>query len=128
MVFDGLRTYTGNTLRSFWWKSVERSDLPRIHGTKWRPEKALSFTQPLDAEAAKNEVLRFIIERYDGHMQVVSAAWEHLADDGLGETFDGESWQEFSNRLCETIEKGLTARLDSIGLGHLSVIAISQPL
>jgi len=99
---------------------VERSDLPRIHGTKWRPEKALSFTQPLDVEAAKNEVLRFIIERYDGHLQVVSAAWEHLAGDGLDETFDGESWQEFSNRLCETIEKGLTARLDSIGLGGSS--------
>jgi 2-oxoisovalerate dehydrogenase E1 component len=96
---------------------VERSELPPIHGTEWRPEKALIFTQPLSATAAKNEVLRFIIERHDGHMQVVSAAWDHLAEGGLDDTFNGESWQEFSNRLCDTIEMGLAARLDSIGLG-----------
>ena len=94
--------------------------LPRIHGAEWRPKKALKFTQELNSDSAKNEVLRFIMEQHDGHMQVVSAAWDHVASEGIGESFDGKKWHDFSKKLCETLEIGLAGRLESIGLGESS--------
>ena len=94
--------------------------LPRIHGAEWRPKKALKFTQELNSDSAKNEVLRFIMEQHDGHMQVVSAAWDHVASEGIGESFDGKKWHDFSKNLCETLEIGLAGRLESIGLGESS--------
>jgi pyruvate/2-oxoglutarate/acetoin dehydrogenase E1 component/TPP-dependent pyruvate/acetoin dehydrogenase alpha subunit len=96
-------------------ESLERIDLPRIHGAEWDPENALDFCQPLSPELAKNEVLRFIVERHDGHLQVFCAAWEHLVGEEKPESWDGQQWHEFSSRLCQTIEQGLSARLESVG-------------
>ena len=57
---------------------MTQGQLPPIRGLQWAPEKALQFINPLPADAAKSELLRFTAERHDGHLQLVGAVWDFV--------------------------------------------------
>ena len=40
-------------------QTMSQGDLPAIHGTDWTPKEPLVFSQPLHADAARTEILRF---------------------------------------------------------------------
>lgn len=90
---------------------MTQGELPDIFGADWRPEHALSFTQPLDLSTAKSEVLRFIGQRYDAHLFLVANVWDHLTAD-LNEPFDGETWHAFSERFVDGLKRGMTAQAE----------------
>lgn len=90
---------------------MTQGELPDIFGADWRPEHALSFTQPLDLSTAKSEVLRFIGQRHDAHLFLVANVWDHLTAD-LNEPFDGESWHAFSERFVDGLKRGMTAQAE----------------
>ena len=75
---------------------------PIIHGEEWIPEAALTFTQPLLIDAAREEVMRFFTERHEGHVFLAANIWDHLNVDGQT-SFDGESWHTFSERFSKRI-------------------------
>ncbi len=95
---------------------MAQGNLPPIHGADWKPENPLSFVSNLPTDAARTEVLRFIAERHDGHLQLIAAAWDHVISAFDNESFDGEMWHTFSQKLCDAIETGLVARINTIGL------------
>ena len=95
---------------------MKLSGLPRIWGGEWSPGNPLVLQSEMNAEAARLEVLRFIAERHDGHLQLVSSAWNQLAGDRLKSAFDSESWHGFSNNLVGLCEGLLAHRLDTAGL------------
>ena len=87
---------------------MTQGQMPPIRGKDWRPSKALNFTTPLPADAAKSELLRFAAERHDGHLQLIGAVWDFVH---RGEqSFDGEQWHEFSNRFVDALKQGLSGR------------------
>ena len=83
---------------------MEQGDLPVIHGAKWRPEQPLEFTQQLPADAARQEVLRFVTQRHDGHLSMVATVWDHIIENEPKQ-FEGPSWHTFSNRLLESLQR-----------------------
>jgi len=89
---------------------LSQGNLPEIRGLDWNPEQPLNFVRPIPQEAARAEILRFVSERHDGHLQLVAAVWNHVADDGVYE-YDGESWHSFTQRMIEAIDRGLGARM-----------------
>jgi TPP-dependent pyruvate/acetoin dehydrogenase alpha subunit len=80
----------------------------------------LEFVNPLPADAAKNELLRFTAERHDGHLQLVAAVWDFVHRDE--KSYDGESWHDFSNRFTDALRQGLSGRLKVKGLGEGEII------
>ena len=99
---------------------MTQGQLPTIRGKEWAPSSMLEFVNPLPADAAKNELLRFTAERHDGHLQLVAAVWDFVHRDE--KSYDGESWHDFSNRFTDALRQGLSGRLKVKGLGEGEII------
>ena len=91
---------------------MAQGDLPEIFGQEWRPEHPLDFVRPLPATAARSEVLAFVAQQHDAHLFLVANVWDHIIG-SEPETFEGPSWQTFSNRFVESLERGLKKQMDS---------------
>ena len=92
--------------------TVTQGDLPEIFGLNWRPESALEFSQPLPKDAARTEVLTFVAQRHDAHLFLVANVWDHMIG-SEPETFEGPSWQAFSQRFVGALERGLKKQMES---------------
>ena len=79
--------------------TMAKDALPTIFGEGWRPAKSLHFEELLDAKVAKIEILRFVAERNDGHLELVSTVWEETLGGGSPTSFTGETWHLFSVEL-----------------------------
>ena len=91
---------------------MSQGDLPVIHGTEWTPKKALIFSQPLLADAARTEILRFVAQRHDGHLFLVANVWDVLVENE-SKQFEGPSWHKFSQRFVDAVQRGLVAQVDA---------------
>ena len=78
---------------------MAQGDLPRIHGSGWKPSAPLTFVAPLVADAARAELLRFIAERHEGLLPVAVDAWASSVDGA--DVFDGPAWHAFSETFME---------------------------
>lgn len=87
-----------------------QADLPVIFGADWSPNEPLAFTQPLHADAARVEILRFVAQRHDGHLFLVANVWDVLIENEQ-QQFEGPSWHEFSSRFVNAVERGLHAQV-----------------
>ena len=83
-----------------------QGDLPVIHGSDWRASAPLKFTQPLLADAARREVLRFIAQRHDGHLFLAANVWDVLVENEPSQ-FEGEAWHTFTQRFIEAVHRGI---------------------
>ncbi len=91
---------------------MSQGDLPVIHGAGWKPDEALTFTQPLLADAARTEILRFVAQRHDGHLFLVANVWDVLIENE-SKQFEGPSWYTFSQRFIDSVQRGLVAQVDA---------------
>jgi len=85
-----------------------QADFPIIWGAGWRPEESLTFPSGLDPNYAKTQLMTFIAERHDGHLETIAECWDEI---DVQEHFDGKDYQEFSNHLLDNIESYLSERL-----------------
>ena len=99
---------------------MSQASMPTIRGKGWTGSTPIEFANPLPADAAHGELLRFIAERHDGHLLLVGAVWDYVIRDET--SFDGEAWHEFSNRFLDALKQGLTNRLNVKGLGDVEII------
>ena len=60
------------TLAIFGGHGMTQSQLPHIWGVDWKPRTHLDFDSEVDVSNVKNELIRFIAERHDGHLRLVS--------------------------------------------------------
>ena len=91
---------------------MSQSDLPVIHGSEWRASSPLKFNQPLLADAARRELLRFVAQRHDGHLFLVANVWDVLIENEPSQ-FEGEAWHTFTNRFIEAVHRGLQAQIQA---------------
>ena len=87
---------------------ASQSALPNIWGAGWQPQEVLVFPSSLKSETARVEFLRFFAERHDGHLELVSNAWN---DCNPQSSFDGDSFHEFSSDLLAALKETLHDRL-----------------
>ena len=97
-------------------------DLPPIHASKWQPENALNFSSPLSSDGVRSELLRFVAERHDGHLEVVAKCWDAHAPP---KSFKGELYHEFCIDLVSSIGRVLSDRILEplfAGIGETEII------
>ena len=93
-----------------------QSLLPKIWGSGWKPELPLKFPYRVPADDVRNELLGFIAERHDGHLDVVSGCWDNLK---MPNHLDGDGFHEFSEMLVSELEVRLADRLLGPNLSSL---------
>ena len=99
---------------------MTKDALPEIFGEGWRPAKSLYFEELLDSKVAKIEILRFVAERHEGHLEIVSNAWEKTLQGGSPESFTGDTWHLFSEAFTSKIIELLDERKSKIGITKIS--------
>ncbi len=104
---------------------MSQGDLPVIHGSNWRASAALKFNQPLLADAARTEVLRFVAQRHDGHLFLVANVWDVLIENEPDQ-FEGDAWHAFTNRFVEAVHRGLQAQIKAKMEGDEAVEVIPR--
>ena len=86
----------------------KQTDLPVIHARDWAPISELQFVHPLQSTRARSELLRFVAERHDGHLEIVATCWDEAR---LPSSFDGGSYHEFCIDLVNRIREALSERI-----------------
>ena len=110
------RVKRADSIRSYASGAASQSDLPTIWGAGWEPSSALDFPTPLSSSSARAELLRFVVERHDGHLGAAASSWDEL---GAPESFGGEAFHEFSKRYVSALEESLHERLLTPALSSL---------
>tara|TARA_B100000029_G_scaffold329165_1_gene321485 strand:- start:2021 stop:4609 length:2589 start_codon:yes stop_codon:yes gene_type:complete len=87
---------------------ASQSTLPNIWGEGWQPENALAFPFPLSSETARVGFLKFFAERHDGYLELVSETWDGCKPPN---SFNGESFHDFSSNLLAALKESLHDRL-----------------
>ena len=96
---------------------VNQQDLPPLWGGGWRPKAPLDFPSTLPQETARSELMRFLVERHDGHVESAFECWNSL---NPPERFNGKSFHEFCESFCDSFERRLTERIYEPGLATLA--------
>ncbi len=96
---------------------ISQQDLPPLWGAGWRPKAPLDFSSTLPQETARSELMRFLVERHDGHVESGFECWNSL---NPPERFNGNSFHEFCESFCDSFEKRLTERIYEPGLATLA--------
>ena len=101
-------------------KSLQ-TNLPIFWGKDWSPISPLIFSKALKSVEVRNELLRFVAERHDGHLNFISSLWD---SQDIPLKFNGSSFHLFSKSFIEKIDLSLKERLFSPNLSKLSQLEI----
>ena len=93
-----------------------QSLLPKIWGSGWKPEIPLEFPQRVSTGQVRDELLGFIAERHDGHLDAVADCWDNLK---MPNFLDGGSFHGLAELLVSELEKRLSERLLGPNLSSL---------
>ena len=85
-----------------------QGELAPIRGEEWRPRRHLDFNQSIDSMDVRNELLRFVAERHDGHLRLVEHLWAELHPEST--KFDGATFHEISEEFVNHLEENLDSR------------------
>ena len=79
-----------------------------VPGAEWRPRRHLDFPRSISSQNVRDDLLRFIAERHDGHLRLVA----HLWDDSFPEAvnWDGATFHSTMEEFTNTLEANLDTR------------------
>ena len=93
-----------------------QSDLPPIWGADWRPGVALEFSKPLSREVIRSEILRFVTERWEGHLNLVASVLESNLPT---KTMDGDDFHNWSELFLKCLYEAFDERLHDLEVGDV---------
>ena len=85
---------------------MSQSELPNMWGMNWKPRSHLDFTSEVSIDDLKDEVVRFIAERHDGHLRLVDWLFDEVKEEYDSKTLDGPAFHPrcatlpTKNRAC----------------------------
>ena len=85
-----------------------QGELNPVPGAEWRPRRHLDFPRTISSQNVRDDLLRFIAERHDGHLRLVA----HLWDDSFPEAvnWDGATFHSTMEEFTDTLEANLDTR------------------
>ena len=89
---------------------MSQSQLPHIWGVDWKPRAHLDFESDVKISELKEEIVRFIAERHDGHLRLISWIFDEVSDEYEGEVLDGAAFHLFSETLVQKLSENLSSR------------------
>ena len=59
---------------------MTQSELPNIWGADWKPRSHLDFASDVAIGDVKDELIRFIAERHDGHLRLIGWLFDEVSE------------------------------------------------
>ena len=101
---------------------MTQSQLPHLWGADWKPKTHLDFVNDIEMSDLKDEVIRFIAERHDGHLRLVSWIFDEVAEDYADKPLDGPGFHLFSETLVQKLSENLIKRAEEAGIMATEII------
>ena len=60
---------------------MTQSELPKIWGVDWKPRTHLDFSMDVSMDDLKDELIRFIAERHDGHLRLIGWLFGEVSEE-----------------------------------------------
>ena len=101
---------------------LTQSELPKIWGADWKPLSHLDFSSDIVISDLKDELVRFIAERHDGHLRLISWLFDEISEESSGKTLDGPQFHLFSETFVQKLSENLSKRAEEAGIMTTEVI------
>ena len=99
----------------------EQSELPKIWGQGWNPERPLIFQKSMQIAHVRMEIMRFVAERWDGFLEMVDS----VLTEKLGtKSMSGDEFHQWSKDFCVSISEAYDERLHVSGINGVLNIEI----
>jgi 2-oxoisovalerate dehydrogenase E1 component len=101
---------------------LTQSELPKIWGVDWKPLSHLDFSNDVIVSELRDELIRFIAERHDGHLRLIGWLFDEVSQEYSEETFDGAQFHLFSETFVQKLSENLSSRAEEAGIMATEVI------
>ena len=101
---------------------MTQSELPNIWGADWKPRSHLDFTSDVAIGDVKDELIRFIAERHDGHLRLIGWLFDEVSEEYAEKTLDGPNFHLFSEAFAQKLAENLSSRAEEVGIMTTEVI------
>ncbi|HJM41352.1 MAG TPA: thiamine pyrophosphate-dependent enzyme, partial [Candidatus Thalassarchaeaceae archaeon] len=101
---------------------MTQSELPNIWGADWKPRSHLDFSSDVAIGDLKDELIRFISERHDGHLRLVSWLFDEASEEYTEKTLDGPNFHLFCEAFVQKLSENLASRAEEAGIMTTEVI------
>ena len=85
-----------------------QGDLNPVPGAEWRPRRHLDFSRSISSQHVRDDLLRFIAERHDGHLRLVAHLWDVSYPEPVH--WDGAAFHSNMEEFTDTLEANLDTR------------------
>ena len=85
-----------------------QGDLNPVPGAEWRPRRHLDFPRSISSQNVRDDLLRFIAERHDGHLRLVAHLWDVSYPDPIN--WDGAAFHSSMEEFTDILETNLDTR------------------
>ena len=101
---------------------MTQSQLPHIWGADWKPRTHLDFDSEVEISDVKDELVRFIAERHDGHLRLVGWIFDEVSNEYENTSLDGPAFHLFSESLAQKLQENLSKRAEESGIMTTEII------
>ena len=85
-----------------------QGNLNPVPGAEWRPRRHLDFHHSISSQNVRDDLLRFIAERHDGHLRLVAHLWDETYPDTIH--WDGAAFHSVMEEFTDSLEANLDPR------------------
>ncbi len=101
---------------------MTQSQLPHIWGGDWKPRAHLDFDSDVEIGELKNELIRFIAERHDGHLRLMNWIFDEVSSEYETKMLDGAAFHLFSETLVQKLSENLANRAEEADIMATEII------
>ena len=101
---------------------MTQSQLPHIWGVDWKPRAHLDFESSVEIGELKEELVRFIAERHDGHLRLMSWIFDEVSSEYDDKELDGAAFHLFSETLVQKLSENLSNRAEEAEIMGTEII------
>ena len=85
-----------------------QGEMNPVPGAEWRPRRHLDFHHSISSQNVRDDLLRFIAERHDGHLRLVAHLWDETYPDTI--RWDGAAFHSVMEEFTDSLEANLDTR------------------
>ena len=101
---------------------MSQSELPNMWGMNWKPRSHLDFISEVAIDDLKDELIRFIAERHDGHLRLVGWLFDEVKEEYSSKSLDGPAFHLFSEAFVQKLSENLSSRAEESGIMTTEII------
>ena len=100
---------------------MTQTELPHLWGDAWKPRAHLDLSHTVSKSDIKDELVRFIAERHDGHLRLVAYLFDEITAE-MEDDLDGPALHLLNEAFVTRLGENLSGRAEEVHLSNADVI------